>query len=154
MLDESLIWFILFLFLAIVSILVIPRKELSKLLPIGIFAGFLLAMLLLVFLVPLLGLWQFKTAVYPALGFPIFSAALWIPAVMIFSYYTPLFDKRNMLIYWILIFTTLTTIVIGLITNAGFISFINWDLMATFLLSFAIHSILALFILKYNIVQE
>jgi len=108
----------------------------------------------LFFLVPLLGLWQFKTAFYPALGFPIFSAALWIPAVIIFSYYTPIFSKKNMLLCWILIFTTLTTIVLGLITNAGFITFINWDLMATFLLSFAIHSFLALFILKYNIIQE
>ncbi|KUK10687.1 MAG: hypothetical protein XD50_1053 [Clostridia bacterium 41_269] len=49
MLDENLIWFVIFLFLSIVSIVVVPREELYKLLPLGIVASFLLPMLILVF---------------------------------------------------------------------------------------------------------
>jgi len=155
MLEKSLIWFTLFALITIVSLLVIPRKQFFKLLPFGIVAGFLLAMAILLFAVPWFGLWKFNYLLTTSvLGIPLFIALAWAPAVMIFSYYVPKFNEKNMLLFWILIFSTGTTLLVGLFANAGFIRFINWDLLATFLLAFAVHGILALFVLNYEVVPR
>ena len=150
--DKSLFWFFLFLLISIVAYLIIPRKQLYRLLPFGIVAGFILAMALLLFTVSWIELWQFSNASTASLlGIPLFLAFAWVPATMIFAHYVPVLHERRLLIFWIMLFTFGTTMVQSLLLTADFMRFLRWDLLASMLGTFSIHTILALFVLKYDI---
>jgi hypothetical protein len=154
-LDNILIWLVWFLLISIVAFLLIPRRKLVQLLPFGIVAGFLLPLALLLLIVPLLNLWSFNTTAASSLiGIPLSLPLALIPAMMIFAYYVPRMEANNMLTVFIAAFTVITTLIQGLSVSAGIMRFLRWDLLASFLLTFSIYTLLALFILKYGVLSE
>lgn len=153
--DKSFFWSVLLVLMIIVAYLVIPRRQFFRLLPFGIVSGFMVVLALLLFTVPLTGIWVFDIVPQTSiLGVPLSLPLVWIPITMVFAYYTPKFDSRNMLMAWICIFTATITLLQGLINSAGIMRFVRWDLTATLLLTFAYFTFLALFVLKYGMVPE
>lgn len=153
--NNSLIWLVWFFLFAIVAVLVIPRKNIMQLLPFGITAGFVLSLAILLLNVPLLKLWVFDTI--PAnsiLGVPLTLPLVFIPVIMLFVYYIPHMKSGNLLIPWITAFAAFTTLVQGLSVSAGIMHFLQWDLLATLLLTFSIYFFLAFFILKYGNISQ
>lgn len=153
--NNSLIWLVLFLLVSVIAVLLIPRKQLIQLLPFGITAGFLLTLALLLLAVPLLGIWVFDNL--PAnsmLGVPLSLPLASVPVAMLFAYYVPEMRKTGRLIIWITGFSVVSTIVQGLSESAGIIRFLNWDLLASLLLTLSKFALLAAFVLKYGAVPE
>ena len=153
--DNSLIWLMFFLLISIIALLLIPRRQLYVLLPFSFVTGFIMTLTLLLLNVPLLRLWAFDGI--PAsslLGIPLSLPLAFIPVMMLFAYYIPEADSKNLLIVWITVFSVLTTVIQGLSISAGIMRYIRWDLLATLLLTFSGYSLIALFILKYGALAQ
>ncbi|NLK00129.1 MAG: hypothetical protein GX318_02680 [Clostridia bacterium] len=150
--EKSFIWLTAFTLISIVSVIMVPQKRYIKLLPFGIFAGFLLSMAVMLLAVPWIRLWEFNhISSFSVYGIPLFLALTLLPTTVIFAHYAPKFHNEEKLLFWVLIFTTATTFAQGLLQQAGFVVFINWNLLAAMMLSFAIYSFLALFIINYEV---
>lgn len=153
--NNSLIWLVWFLLFSVIAVLVIPRRQLVRLLPFGITAGFILSFAILLLAVPLLNLWAFDTV--PAdsmLGIPLSLPLAAIPLTMLFAYYIFEMQRNGKLIIWVTAFTVGSTLVQGISQNAGIIRFVSWDLLAALLLTFSKFALLAAFVLRYGAIPE
>ena len=153
--NNSLIWLVWFFLFTIIAIVLIPRRQLFALLPFGIIAGFVLTLALLLLLVPILNLWAFDTVPANSLiGVPLTLPVASIPVMMLFAHYLPKMQAQQRTIIWITGFAVFTTLVQGLSVSSGIMRLVQWDLLATLLLTFSGYFILAVFVLKYGAVPD
>lgn len=153
--NNNLIWFVWFLLISIVAFLLVPRKQLFRLLPIGIIAGYIMTLAILLLNVPLLNLWAFDSVPANSMfGVPLSLPLAFVPVMMLFAHYVHQMSSNNMLVVWITAFAVVTTLIQGLSVSAGIIRFLRWDLLASLLLSFSVFSLLALFVQKYGVLAE
>ncbi|MBM7557906.1 CBO0543 family protein [Halanaerobacter jeridensis] len=142
----SLIWIYLFAGLTILLFLIVPRKQVMKLLPFGFIAGFGLAFILQYFAVNIFRWWKFNYALVDVLNAPVGVSLSWVPAVMIFAYFWQEADSKLKQLIYIIIFSLGTTIVEYSFVILDYRQYINWNVYLTFILAFIIHSILAAYL--------
>ena len=150
----SLVWFYLFAVLTIILFLLVPKDEIINLLPFGLLAGFVLALLLQYFAIHVFKWWKFNYALIKVFNAPLGVSLSWVPAVMIFAYFWPLaISKLGKLIY-VFIFAFGTTIVEYSFVLLGYRKYINWNVGLTFILAFGIHLLLASYLYLTTVKDE
>lgn len=153
--NNSLIWLVWFFLFTTIALVLIPRRKLFALLPFGFVAGFMLTLALLLLIVPILNLWVFDTIPANSLiGVPLTLPIASIPVIILFAYYLPKMQAEHRTIIWITGFAVFTTMVQGLSVSSGIMRFLQWDLLATLLLTFSGYFLLAVFVLKYGAVPD
>lgn len=147
MIAQNLVWVEFFMLLSIVMLVLVPRETIVRLLPFGLVAGFVVALIIQLLAVPLLGLWSFNYVSFVAYkGIPIFVALAWVPSTIIFAHYVNTLDSP-LLLYLISIgFALISSIVEYLFVHYGYREYQKWNIMATFALALALHGVMAYYL--------
>ncbi len=145
----SFVWIYLFLFLFFGMLLIVPLKNVLKLIPFGLIGGFVVAVVVNISGTEL-GLWQFNTGLLFIRGVPLGILLSWIPPVVVFAYLINNSNEVVIIISYIFLFALFTAILTHLSVIIGYRDYLNWDVVFDFLLAAVIHSGLALY-LKANL---
>ncbi len=146
---RGLIWVELFFMFMFAVIIAVPRNQIIRLLPVGFFGGFGQAILILGLLVPVLGWWRFNyTDFFSVAGIPLFIALAWLPVVIIYAYYLNRVKNREGLIAYITGFSLSTALYVHWLIRAGFLVFVNWNSLFTFLVAIILFSPVTYYVVK------
>lgn len=129
---------------AVLMMIVVPRTCIKRFLWMGIVGGLLLAVLLLIIMQNLLNLWVFTNIdlVY-FYNTPISLAAVWMPLVIMFSYFVNADNNQlTRSAALIVAFALLATAAHWVLLTEGLLTYRNWSLIYTFILAGVIHIIL------------
>jgi hypothetical protein len=130
-------WIILAVAVWAFALILIPRDRFLKLLPFGIYAGFLLALVIHLMGVPVLGLWAFRKMTMAVFGIPVFLLVAYIAEVMLFVNFLP--TGTLAVTAYILAFSLANLAVEYLFSRGGYRIFIRWGFMYTFLVAILSH---------------
>ncbi len=127
--------------------LTVPVQNISRLMLFGLVAGLGLALVVMTLMDPFLNLSRYKYASVPgSLGIPILAAIAWFPVEIIFANYFSKMETKTQVYLYVLFFAVGATMLEYVSLLLGIREFIRWNLLATFLLSLAIHSCLAYYL--------
>lgn len=150
----GLVWALFFTIFVTVMIIAVPRREIIRLLPLGLFGGFGQSLIILGLLVAVLGLWKFNYSdIFSVAGIPVFIALSWVPEVVIYAYYlSRLSNGENLagksVITYITVFSLATGLFVHWLQRAGFIIFFGWNSLLTFLLALVLHLPVTYYLIK------
>lgn len=148
---NGLLWVNLFFFFMLVMILAVPRSNIIRLLPIGLFGGFGQSVILLSLVVPVLGWWRFNyTDIFSVAGIPLFASLAWTPVVIIYTYYLGLTRNLMGLYSYIATFSLGTGLFVHWLYRAGFLEFVRWNSLFTVLVAVMLYAPVTYFIFKTN----
>lgn len=119
----------------------VPPRRILALGWTGVFGGFYLAVLLLLFMQNVRGFWFFKAVdVYYVYRIPFFLCLAWMPIVIVFGHL--LIQSRTPLQKWgiLLLFPAGAALIHYLLIQNGMLIYRHWNLFGTFLVSWAIHA--------------
>ncbi len=144
---RSMVYPTFFILLVLINLVLVPRKRIIELLPFGLVAGMGLALLIQIMAVWYLGLWRWRY-LEPLgwRGLPLFIAAAWIPAEVIFAHYVEASPSQTTPLY-VIGFAAIATLVEWWFVRGGYHVPIHWNLVYTFALGLAVHTLLSLYLL-------
>lgn len=140
---------------AVLMAIVVPQMYIKRFLWMGVVGGVLLAIILISIMQSLLGLWIFGSIDLVYLNnTPIFLSAVWLPLVIMFSYFVST-SNNHLFRVAILIgtFALIATISHWLLLSAGLLVYRNWSLIYTFILASVIHVMLYAYLQLANQVR-
>jgi hypothetical protein len=145
---QSLIWILLFLFLTVVMLVLVPRQRIWELFAFGVVGGFLLALVIQYLAVLRFNWWSFNFLQFASWrGIPLFVAAMWFPSVIIFAHFLKEMKSTTTIFLYILAFGAVTTATEYALVYLGYRQYGNWNVLMTFALAVGIHSLLAGYLL-------
>jgi hypothetical protein len=124
----------------------VPRDKIKEYNTFGLLAGPILGVILLYFMSSLYGFWRFGPLDFFILGIPIFMALVWYPLEVGFAYYFTNSSNNLMYLAIVLFLPTLASLSHLVLRQYGLLSYQNWSLLATFIQSLIIHSILGAYL--------
>jgi hypothetical protein len=137
----------LFVTSVVLMFLVVPWERIKKLLPLGLIGGFVVALILLYVMQNLLGLWIFERVdVINILRLPIFLSLAWLPFVITFSHLIAQYRNAVLMIGILAAFPLGATFIHLFFLNNGMLTYNNWNLFGTFIISLAIHLAIAFYL--------
>lgn len=139
----SLLVFIIFM-LALYYL--VPREKIKDYSTFGILAGPVLGVLLLYFMSTLYGFWRFGPVDFFVMGIPIFMVLVWYPLEVGFAYYFLNSNTSLMYLSVVLFLPVLASLSHLALMQFGLMRYQNWSLLATFIQSLIIHSILGAYL--------
>ncbi|PKM47251.1 MAG: hypothetical protein CVV03_04525 [Firmicutes bacterium HGW-Firmicutes-8] len=145
----GLVWVEFFFMFVVMMLIAVPRTKIIQFLPVGAIGGFGLSLLLNALLVTVLGWWRFNFAnIFSLAGIPIFITLAWTPVVIIYAYYLDFVKGFNRVISYMLGFTLATGLYVHWLAAGGFITYIRWNSLYTFVLAFILYSPVTYYLLK------
>ncbi len=151
---QSLVWIAFFIVSLIAMLVLIPGDKIRRLLPFGIVGGAVLALIVQWVAVPVLDLWRFHyLSLFSFQGIPLGLVLAWFPATVIFGAYFESMHSLAAKLLYVLAFALIITIIEYGFVLAGYRSFINWNIVNSFLLAAAIHSVLAAYLARVYYAQ-
>ena len=136
----KLAWIILALVVWALAFVLIPRQRFMKLLPYGLYAGFLVALAIQLMGVPLLKLWAFRNVVAPIFGIPLFLLLAYAAEAMLFANFLPS-GPVSVTIY-ILVFALINILVDYGVLQTGLQVYLRWNMVYTTLVAIVSHVVL------------
>lgn len=133
-------WIVLALVVWALAFVLIPRNRFVKLLPFGLYGGFLMALAIQLMGVPLLKLWAFRNVMAPIFGIPLFLLLAYIAEAMLFANFLPT-GPVSVSIY-ILVFALINILVQYGVLQTGLQVYIRWNLVYTTLVAILSHVVL------------
>lgn len=131
---------ILFFLLSIMIYIIIPEKEIKPFLGLGLVGGLGIALVLLLIMQNMRGYWIFKNIdVLNIKQIPVFLSATWIPVIILFAYLLSRTQKLISIIFLVLVFPLGATIIHFTFLKFKLLTYNNWNLFYTFLISLSIH---------------
>lgn len=133
-----------FVGMVILMLLVVPLKPMKRFLWMGVIGGFGLALVLLSIMQSLLGFWMFLDVDLVYINnIPVTLSAVWLPMVIIFSYFVSAgINNTARTAAIIAVFALIPVIAHWLLLTQGLLLYSNWSLLYTFMLALAIHIML------------
>lgn len=136
----KLVWVILALVAWALALVLIPRQRFTKLLPYGLYAGFVVALAIQLMGVPLLKLWAFRNVVAPIFGIPLFLLLAYAAEAMLFANFLPA-GPVSVAVY-ILVFALINILVDYGVLQTGLQVYIRWNMVYTTLVAILSHVVL------------
>jgi hypothetical protein len=122
------------------TFLIVPWERIRELFWVGIVGGLLVAFILVYLMQNIFGFWIFhQVDLLYLLGVPFFLSAAWIPVVIIFSHLLAQYESWFLTVMAIMAFPIAATIIHTFLIANQMLTYHNWNLMLTFLISLAIH---------------
>lgn len=140
---------------AVLMAIVVPQIYIKRFLWMGVVGGVILAILLLSIMQNFLGFWIFGSLdlIY-LFNIPIFLSAVWMPLVIMFSYFVSASINQLFRIAALIgVFALIATISHWFLLSEGLLVYNNWSLIYTFILASAIHVMLYAYLLLASQVQ-
>jgi hypothetical protein len=133
----------------LVMLWLVPRHQIGRLFPLGVVAGFVVAIFLLIIMQNVLHLWSFyRVDIFTIGGVPLALAATWIPLMITFAGLQLNATHRWQRIVYIFLFPLLATVANGLLVWNQMLVYNNWTSPATYGISLVIHSATAAYVLN------
>lgn len=146
---RSLVWIILFVLSALAMVVLVPRRRIWDLLAFGIVGGFALAMGVQYLAVVVFNFWSFNyTQLASWQGIPIFVAAAWMPATIIFAHFLHYLRTTTGIFLYVVGFSVATALLEYAFVLMGYRNYVNWSFPYTVALAIGLHAVLALFALN------
>lgn len=124
----------------VLMFLVVPWARIRALLPVGLVGGLGVAITLIYLMQNVLGIWVFRDVdIVTVAGLPVLLAAAWVPIVIVFSHLLAQYRGVALLLVTLLGFPLGATAIHALLVAMGMLSYTNWNLVLTFLVSLGIH---------------
>jgi len=144
----SVIWIVYFLLAAIAMLVLVPQREIVRLLPFGIVGGAVIASIVQTIGVWYLRLWRFNhTQMLAYRGIPVFLVLSWLPLMIIFAYWLLSLRTGTGRFFYIAAYALATVGIEYLLLRTGFMVHRSWSILRTALLALGLHYILAWYLL-------
>ena len=118
----------------------LPLSLFKKLLAPGIIWGFGVALILIYVMQNVFAFWYFQNIdILLINNIPIFLSATWIPLVMVFVYLLVIFPSKIGVVLLNILFPAGATLSHYIFISLNILSYSNWNLFYTFLVSLFIH---------------
>ena len=145
---RSIVWILLFILSAIGMLVLVPRKRIWELLAFGIVGGLGLALLVQYLAVVQFNLWSFNyLQIASWRGFPVFVAAAWFPAVIIFAHFLGHIKGTTSTFLYVIGFSLATALLEYVFVLMGYRQYVNWSFPLTAALAIGLHTLLAIYLL-------
>ena len=129
----------------------VPEDVIKNLFEFSLGAGLLVALVLIYVMQNVYGYWNFSQIdILNIAEIPIFLSACWMPVVIIFAYFISNLDSIFMIIFLNLIFPLGATFLHYIFLLTGQLSYTNWNLFYTFVVSLVIHLAITLYLYLIN----
>jgi hypothetical protein len=137
---ENLAGPIIFIGGLILMLLIVPWERIKALFWVGIIGGLLVALILVYLMQNVYHFWVFHQVdlVY-IFQIPFFVSAGWIPAIIVFSHLLTQYKSLVLIGIATLAFPTAATLIHILLIANKMLTYHNWNLVLTFLISLVIH---------------
>lgn len=119
--------------------LLVPRKDISRFWDIGLVGGLGISFVLTYLMHNVFGFWNFVGGDIIIYGIPLCLAAVWMPLVMIYSYWVSKSSNLYQIAGVIAGFALLATAAHWYYVTQGMLIFVRWSVFYTFILAVAIH---------------
>lgn len=131
--------------------LVVPEQKIKEFFSIGLVGGLVLALILVYLMQNMFGFWNFHNVDIVTIGdIPLLLSAAWIPTIIIFSYLLVKFKTTSAISSIILGFPLAAVVVHYFLIDYQLLSYANWNLLYTFLVSLSIHLGIAYYLYRTN----
>ena len=129
--------------------MLVPRRDVVRLLPFGIVGGFLLALAVQWVAVSLLRIWRFNYTEFASYaGIPLFLALSWMPTMIIFGHWLQQIRSNTGRFFFIAAFAVGTVLLEWAFVFTGYRDYLRyWNVFYTAILALAIHYLLAWYLL-------
>lgn len=145
----SLMWIIYFLLAAIAMLVLVPQRDIVRLLPFGLVGGFGIAAIVQMVAVWYLRLWRFNyTDIAAYRGIPIFLALSWMPLTIIFGSWLLSIRTGTSRFFYIAAFALASVGLEWVLLRTGYLVHRNWGIFGTAGLALMIHYLLAWYLLS------
>ena len=129
----------------------LPLSIFKKLLVPGIIGGFVVALILIYVMQNIFHFWNFQNIDVLILNnLPLFLSATWIPLVMFFIYLLVKFPSKTGVILLNILFPVGATLSHYIFISLNTLSYSNWNLFDTFLVSLFIHLAITSYIFLFT----
>ena len=147
MIFSSWFGFSLFIGALIALALIVPLPRIKELLPLGLVGGAGLAFLLIYFMQNVWGYWSFKDVdLLNVIDIPFFLSLSWFPIVILYSHLIGQYRSIILMLLIVVGFPIAATITQLYLIENQLLTYQNWNYPLTFLLSLAIHLIIAFYL--------
>lgn len=144
----SLVWIIYFLLAAIAMLILVPQRDIVRLLPFGLVGGFGIAAIVQMIAVWYMRLWRFNhTALAAYRGIPIFLALSWLPLTIIFGSWLLAIRTGTGRFFFIAAFALATVGLEWGLLRTGYMVHRRWSIFNTAILALVLHYLLAWYLL-------
>ncbi|MBU7008097.1 hypothetical protein [Phosphitispora fastidiosa] len=151
----GLFWVTLFILLMLAMLILVPRRAVIKLFPVGIIGGFGQAVIIMGFLVSVFEVWQLRYHDFFAFaGIPLFAALAWVPEVIMFSYFMKYLGNDRQVFAYLAGFTMLAGLSVHWLFRAGYLVYNGWNSILTLPVALLAHSTIAYYIVKTSRVLD
>lgn len=145
---RSYTWVVLFILSALAMLILVPRRRIWELLAFGTVGGFVLAMMVQYVAVVHLRLWSFHYLQFASWrGIPLFVAAAWMPAVIIFAHFLAYLRSTTGIFLYVVGFSLATAALEYAFVAMGYRDYERWSFPLTAILAIALHAMLAVYVL-------
>jgi len=137
----------LLLFGLILMFLVVPWKRIKELALIGLTGGLIVAFALIYLMQNVLGRWIFYNVdLLYIIKIPLFLSASWFPFIVVFSHLLSQYKDLPLILITLAALPVGATAIHLFLLNTGMLTYHNWNLAFTFLLSLGIHIAITLYL--------
>lgn len=143
------IWFFLFIIFTTGMFILLPEKNIKKLLLFGIIAGGVVSTIVQYTAISL-DLWNFNVGLIIIKKIPLFINLMWIPPVIVFAYLINNSEHTYQYLYIIFLFASLTTITTYGSVLLNLRDYLNWNIYYDFLLALTLHSFYTIYLYFTN----
>jgi hypothetical protein len=144
----SMIWILYFLLAAITMLVLVPQRQIVRLLPFGIVGGAVIAAVIQAIAVWYLRLWRFNhTQLAAYQGIPIFLVLSWLPLTIVFGNWLLSLHSGTARFFYIAAFAIATVGIEYILLRTGFMVHRNWSILRTAVLAVGLHYLLAWYLL-------
>lgn len=141
------LWPFVFVAALVLMFFLVPQDRIMRFLLFGLVGGFGIGIILLYLMTPILGFWQFNVpGIIMVSGIPVLLAAAWIPLEIIYAHYFPKNNNKWTVLAYLLSLPVLSVAFHWLAIELGQMSYHNWSLAGTLLISVIIQTALAFYL--------
>jgi hypothetical protein len=152
---RNFFWPGLLFVLTFLMLIFVPRERITRLLPLGLIAGFGGGIALLSLLVRFLGYWGFNyPGVFSVSGFSLWAALAWTPVVIIFVHFLYHPDTRQGLYGYVFAFALTTAFFVQWLGSIGHLTFRGWNIWMTFLAALILYGLTAYAAFRTGMVRD
>ncbi|WP_408956560.1 hypothetical protein [Natroniella sp. ANB-PHB2] len=131
--------------------LVVPEQNIKEFFSIGLVGGLVLALILVYLMQNMFGFWNFNNVdILTINDIPLLLSTAWFATVITFSYLLVKFKTISAVLSIIIAFPLAAVVVHYFLINYDLLSYRNWNLLYTFLVSLIIHFGIAYYVYRTN----
>ncbi|HEX3015601.1 MAG TPA: hypothetical protein VHQ46_04395 [Desulfobacteria bacterium] len=133
-------WWVFAIAVWVVTGVLVQGERVRSLFNIGLVGGFLLSLVINLLGVPVFHFWRFGPDILPFMGIPLALPIAWTAEVILYINYLP--EHKLSIALYTAAFVAVSTIIDYFFVQFGMRAFINWNLLATFILGLISHGLI------------